>query len=65
MWGRGNAPPNFLTPRRLPAESRPFLEAPPPRLVEVRIWVKDAAGEGRVRGGREEGQSGDVLDADG
>lgn len=30
---------NFLAPRRFPAESRPFLDEPPPRLVAVRIWV--------------------------
>ena len=37
-----DVPPNFLTPRRFPIESRLFLADPPPRLVDVRIWMKDA-----------------------
>lgn len=33
---KDNIPVNFLTPNLLPAESRPFFELPPPRLVAVR-----------------------------
>lgn len=40
--GRGLVPPYFLTPRRFPMESRLFLADPPPLLVDVRIWMKDA-----------------------
>ena len=29
------SPPNFFTPSRLPAESLPFLELPPPFLVDM------------------------------
>lgn len=36
---RKDALVNFLTPRRFPDESRPFLVEPPPRFVAVRIWV--------------------------
>lgn len=33
-----DAPVNFFTPRRFPAESLPFLDEPPPLFVAVRIW---------------------------
>ena len=36
--GGRDVPVNFFTPSLRPAESRPFLDDPPPLFVAVRIW---------------------------